>query len=90
MTVAMGALLGQYFLMGTDLRVHSQEHLAAVADKLNSRPRKTLRWKTPPQQLTVTLYSSTRCVTQPGGGGRADAPRTVPGPSHSNKLSQSY
>ena len=44
-------LLRQYFPKGTNLSVHSREHLAAVADQLNSRPRKTLGWKTPAQAL---------------------------------------
>jgi len=35
--------------------VHSREHLAAVADQLNSRPRKTVGWKTPAQALDEFL-----------------------------------
>ena len=38
-------LLRQYFPKGTNLSVHSREHLTAVADQLNSRPRKTLGWR---------------------------------------------
>ena len=48
-------LLRQYFPKSTDLSVHSPEHLAAVADQLNSRPRKTLGWKTPAQALDEFL-----------------------------------
>jgi IS30 family transposase len=48
-------LLRQYFPKSTDLAVHSAEHLAAVADQLNSRPRKTLGWKTPAQALDEFL-----------------------------------
>jgi transposase, IS30 family len=48
-------LLRQYFPKGTDLPVHSGERLAAVADQLNSRPRKTLGWKTPAQALDEYL-----------------------------------
>jgi len=40
-------LLRQYFPKGSDLSVHSQEHLDAVAWRLNTRPRKSLAWKCP-------------------------------------------
>jgi IS30 family transposase len=40
-------LLRQYFPKGADLSVHSQEHLDAVAWRLNTRPRKSLGWKCP-------------------------------------------
>ena len=38
-------LLRQYFPRGTELARHSAEDLAAVAAALNSRPRKTLGWR---------------------------------------------
>jgi IS30 family transposase len=44
-------LLRQYFPKGTDLSAHSAEEIAAVAAALNSRPRKTLGWKTPAEAL---------------------------------------
>ena len=40
-------LLRQYFPKGTDLCAHDPEELAAVAIALNTRPRKTLGWRTP-------------------------------------------
>jgi IS30 family transposase len=50
-------LLRQYFPKGTDLSRHSPGDLAAVAAALNSRPRKTLGWKTPAETLVEFLYS---------------------------------
>jgi IS30 family transposase len=40
-------LLRQYFPKGTDLSRWTAEEIDAVANSLNSRPRKTLGWKTP-------------------------------------------
>ena len=48
-------LLRQYFPKGTSLRRHSPEDLAAVARKLNGRPRKTLDWRTPAEALNDIL-----------------------------------
>ncbi|MFE3515686.1 IS30 family transposase [Streptomyces sp. NPDC059166] len=48
-------LLRQYFPKGTDLSTHPPEHLAAVADQLNRRPRKTLGWETPAERLHKLL-----------------------------------
>ena len=48
-------LLRQYFPKGTDLTRHSADDLAAVAEALNSRPRKTLGWRTPAEVLTEYL-----------------------------------
>jgi transposase, IS30 family len=50
-------LLRQYFPKGSDLSVHSPQHLAEVADELNGRPRKTLGWKTPAEALAEFLDS---------------------------------
>jgi len=48
-------LLRQYFPKGTDLARHSPEDLAAVAATLNSRPRKTLGYRTPAEVLDEYL-----------------------------------
>src|ERR671911_2399542 len=50
-------LLRQYFPKGTDLSGHSADDLAAVAAALNSRPRKTLGWRTPAEALDAVLRS---------------------------------
>lgn len=51
-------LLRQYFPRGTDLARHSLGDLAAVADALNSRPRKTLGWRTPAEVLDEHLAAA--------------------------------
>jgi IS30 family transposase len=48
-------LLRQYFPKGSDLSVHSQTHLDAVAAELNSRPRRTLDWLKPCEALDELL-----------------------------------
>jgi transposase InsO family protein len=51
-------LLRQYFPKGTDLSMHSADEIVAVAAVLNSRPRKTLDWKTPAEALDRFLLSA--------------------------------
>jgi IS30 family transposase len=51
-------LLRQYFPKGTDLSTHSVTDLTAVALALNTRPRKTLGWKTPAEALDQFLQSA--------------------------------
>ena len=48
-------LLRQYFPKGTDLSRWSAEEIEAVAHSLNTRPRKTLGWKTPAEAFNEHL-----------------------------------
>jgi IS30 family transposase len=51
-------LLRQYFPKGTDLSVHTAEHLDAVAAELNDRPRQTLGWDSPAERVTGLLTTT--------------------------------
>ena len=51
-------LLRQYFPRGTDLSTYTQADLDAVAQRLNSRPRKTLGYLTPADTLAATVAST--------------------------------
>jgi IS30 family transposase len=53
-------LLRQCFPKGTDLARWSAEEIEAVAHALNTRPRKTLGWKTPAEALDEQLLSLQR------------------------------
>jgi IS30 family transposase len=50
-------LLRQYFPKGTDLHRRHREDLDAVVLALNTRPRKTLGWRTPAEALDEYLRS---------------------------------
>ena len=50
-------LLRQYFPKGTDLSVHSQAKLNAVASQLNERPRKPMGFETPAERFNACVAS---------------------------------
>jgi len=55
-------LLRQYFPKGTDLGVPTADALAAVATALNTRPQKTLGWRTPAEMFDRALRSAQPAV----------------------------
>ena len=55
-------LLRDYFPKGTDLSIHSPEHLLAVENELNQRPRKVLSDLTPAALFEALLASPDQSV----------------------------
>ena len=51
-------LLRQYLPKGTDLAAYTQTQLDAIALQLNTRPRKTLGYRTPAATLAETVAST--------------------------------
>ena len=51
----VNGLLRQYFPKGTDLSVHTAEHLRFVEDEMNDRPRKRLDFLTPQELMTQLM-----------------------------------
>ncbi len=59
-------LLRQYFPKGNDLSAHSKNALEAVALALNTRPRKTLGWRTPAEAFDEYLRLAHMTVATTG------------------------
>jgi len=55
-------LLRDYFPKGTDLSIHSPEHLLAVENELNNRPRHVLNDQAPAELFTALLASENPSV----------------------------
>jgi IS30 family transposase len=55
----MNGLLRDYFPKRTDLRDITAEELRAVADEVNTRPRKSLGWARPADLLANIIMSAT-------------------------------
>ena len=90
-------LLRQYSPKGTDLSGHSADEIAAVAAILNTRPRKTLKWKTPAEALDeaaiegiiiVTRASTSRSRFFARIGDRAGGSRVAPSSAALSKLAR--
>jgi IS30 family transposase len=58
----MNGLLRDYFPKGTDLSTHSPEHLMAVENELNSRPRRVLNDQAPAELFAALLASKSPSV----------------------------
>ncbi len=58
----MNGLLRDYFPKGTDLSTHSPEHLLAVENELNSRPRRVLNDQAPAELFAALLASKSPSV----------------------------
>ena len=50
-------LLRQYFPKGTDLSLSTQEHLDKIAWKLNTRARKSLKFKCSAELFTLEVFN---------------------------------
>jgi IS30 family transposase len=58
----MNGLLRDYFPKGTDLSAHSAQHLLAVENELNNRPRRVLGDRAPAELFTALLASQSPSV----------------------------
>jgi transposase, IS30 family len=57
---ASNGLLRDHFPRGTDLSIHSMQHLLAVENELNNRPRLVLNDRAPAELFGALLASKNR------------------------------
>ena len=62
----MNGLLRDYFPKGTDLSVHSPQHLLAVENELNNRPRHIVNDQAPAELFAALLASESPSVLRRG------------------------
>jgi len=55
----INGLLRQYLPKRTDLKPYTQDDLDAIAQRLNTRPRKTLGFRTPGDMLQEAIVAAT-------------------------------
>jgi transposase, IS30 family len=61
---ASNGLLRDYFPKGTDLSTHAPQHLLAVENELNYRPRRILGDRTPAELFAALLTSESQPVSR--------------------------
>jgi hypothetical protein len=83
-------LLRQYFPKGTDLSRWNAEEIGAVANTLNSRPRKTLGWTTPAEAFNHAAQRTSRSSRPRAAAAPSAMKRCTIGPGAPARSSTSW